>query len=232
MRPTVGSSPEQPSLSVTGPLPIGICVMRRSTSPVVLGTAVGLVLTGVACGPLPDPRALAALAIVDRTDRVAGCRLVGPIEGKASDRTTTYGLSYEAALADLKRKAVLSGGDHVIIDQNKPPRDGDYAPEYLLHGRAFACAPSGAAPAPSAGAGFSSAASSVGAPKACEPDCSPAYTCLRGVCISACNPPCEATEQCGADRTCHPCVVRPGTPNSSAPSTPPTAPAPTAVPPP
>jgi hypothetical protein len=39
---------------------------------------------------------------------------------------------------------------------------------------------------------------------ACEPDCSPGYTCLRGVCVSACNPPCPAGERCGADRVCYP----------------------------
>jgi hypothetical protein len=38
----------------------------------------------------------------------------------------------------------------------------------------------------------------------CEPDCSPGYTCLRGVCVSACNPPCPAGERCGADRICYP----------------------------
>lgn len=38
----------------------------------------------------------------------------------------------------------------------------------------------------------------------CEPDCSPGYVCLRGTCVSACNPPCAESERCGADRICHP----------------------------
>jgi hypothetical protein len=38
----------------------------------------------------------------------------------------------------------------------------------------------------------------------CEPDCSPGYTCLRGTCVSACNPLCGENERCGADRLCHP----------------------------
>jgi hypothetical protein len=38
---------------------------------------------------------------------------------------------------------------------------------------------------------------------ACEPDCSPGYTCLRGTCVSSCNPPCAAGQRCGADRICH-----------------------------
>jgi hypothetical protein len=38
----------------------------------------------------------------------------------------------------------------------------------------------------------------------CEPDCSPGYTCLRGKCVSACNPTCGDNERCGADRICHP----------------------------
>lgn len=37
----------------------------------------------------------------------------------------------------------------------------------------------------------------------CEPECSPGYTCLRGVCVSACNPPCPFGQRCGADRVCH-----------------------------
>jgi hypothetical protein len=38
----------------------------------------------------------------------------------------------------------------------------------------------------------------------CEPDCSPGYVCLRGTCVSACNPLCAENERCGADRSCHP----------------------------
>jgi hypothetical protein len=65
-------------------------------------------------------------------------------------------------------------------------------------GRVFFCSRQAlvgpATPAPSS-------ASSV-AP-ACEPDCSPGSVCLRGVCVEACNPKCEAPAICGADRICH-----------------------------
>jgi hypothetical protein len=37
----------------------------------------------------------------------------------------------------------------------------------------------------------------------CEPSCSPGYLCIRGSCVSACNPPCSSDQHCGEDRTCH-----------------------------
>jgi hypothetical protein len=37
----------------------------------------------------------------------------------------------------------------------------------------------------------------------CEPSCSPGYLCIRGSCVSACNPPCGSGQHCGDDRTCH-----------------------------
>lgn len=36
----------------------------------------------------------------------------------------------------------------------------------------------------------------------CEPACRPGFACSRGMCVSACNPPCGAGETCTADLRC------------------------------
>lgn len=40
------------------------------------------------------------------------------------------------------------------------------------------------------------------APKECVPPCSPGYLCLEGICIEACNPRCQPSERCTAERIC------------------------------
>ena len=38
----------------------------------------------------------------------------------------------------------------------------------------------------------------------CEPACRDGFTCLRGECVSACNPPCGAGERCTGAGMCLP----------------------------
>lgn len=38
----------------------------------------------------------------------------------------------------------------------------------------------------------------------CEPACRDGFACVRGACVSACNPACEASERCTADARCVP----------------------------
>ncbi len=44
--------------------------------------------------------------------------------------------------------------------------------------------------------------SATTAPKECVPPCSPGYLCLEGICIEACNPRCQPSERCTAERIC------------------------------
>jgi hypothetical protein len=153
----------------------------------------------LSCAPPLDPAAIAAVEIVSRVEPPAACRGLGPVEGKDSNRWVPNGPSYEAALVDLRRKAVSGGGNHLVIDALSPPDAQDYMPTFTIQARLFACPAARAGslalapPPPSAGAASA---------RVCEPDCSPGYTCLRGVCVSACNPLCAVGERCGADRIC------------------------------
>jgi hypothetical protein len=171
-----------------------------------------------ACGPTADVGAMSAVQIGGTGTPPPGCRMLAQLEGKDDDRWAVGGLHYEKAVNELRRQAVLGGGNYLFIDHVAPPRDTDYMPAYIVKARLFACPavipvapptvaaspvpspPNLSAPAPSA-----SSATAL----ACEPDCSPGYTCLRGKCVSACNPLCAAGERCGADRICHALATTP-----------------------
>src|SRR5262245_3575928 len=139
---------------------------------------IGILFLGGAC-TAADPRAMAAVEVTNQGAPPSSCRPLGLVDGKDADRWSAGGMTYERALTDLRRKAVEGGGNYVVIDATAPPRETDYLPAFVIHGRLFAC-PSGPRPAPSA-------AVVQAAPRVCEPDCSPGYTCLRGTCVSACN---------------------------------------------
>ncbi len=154
----------------------------------------------LSCAPPADPAALAAVEIVSRVEPPAACRGLGPVEGKDTNRWVPNGPSYQAALVDLRRKAVAGGGNHVVLDALSPPNAQDYMPAFSIQARLFACP---AAKAGSAAPPLAAPSAQTASARICEPDCSPGYTCLRGACVSACNPLCAAGERCGADRICH-----------------------------
>ena len=95
------------------------------------------------------------------------------------------------AIDELRQEAAVRKGNYVVLDVVRQ----DNPATISLGGRLFLC---DSKPANLAQASTSSSSS------ACEPDCSPGYVCLRGQCVSACNPPCEKTERCGEDRLCRP----------------------------
>lgn len=169
--------------------PAGLCA---------LATAGAMAQAG--CVPPVDASALAAVQVASKVEPPKDCRALGPLEGKDTDRWAAGGLSYEAALRDLRRKAVNGGGNRVVVDEVTEPRSTDYVPAFVIQARLFSCPVAGA---PVASVSASPPASATPAPaRVCEPDCSPGYTCLRGACVSACNPLCGAGERCGADRIC------------------------------
>ncbi|APR77989.1 Hypothetical protein A7982_03336 [Minicystis rosea] len=170
----------------------------------------------VACGPTADPKAVSAVQISAAGAPPAECRLLAALEGKDADRWVPGGPYYEKAVLDLRRQAVLGGGNYLFIDSSSGPRDTDYMPAWVVKARLFSCPvamglqasgpalmPVGPQAAPSPGPGVTMGSQAAPNPLICEPDCSPGYTCLRGKCVSACNPLCGAGERCGADRICH-----------------------------
>jgi hypothetical protein len=165
-----------------------------------------LVATAAACSPAVDQAKLAAVQVVGTDAAVHGCRLLGTIEARDSDRFVPGGPRYETAMLDLRKKAVMGGGSHLVTDAIEPPRDGDYMPTFVVRARLFACAADGTiiTPAQSAPEPPPPSKPAVAAAPLCEPDCSPGYTCIRGTCVSACNPLCAHGERCGTDRICHP----------------------------
>lgn len=167
---------------------------------------------------------MAAVQIGSTGAPPAGCRLLAALEGKDTDHWAPGGPHYERAVVELRRQAVIGGGNYLFIDNVAPPRDTDYLPAYIVKARLFACPAGGPPPLPPA-----TAVASVpgpahpeppSQPAVCEPDCSPGYTCLRGKCVSACNPLCAAGERCGVDRICHAVSASPAPGPIDAPSHP------------
>jgi hypothetical protein len=183
---------------------------RAAAAALVIGAGSPL----VACSPAVDPGKLAAVQVLGTDAAVRGCRLLGPLVGRDEDRWTPGSPRYETAVLDLRRKAVLTGGTHLVTDSIEPPRDGDAVPAFVVKARLFACGQGvvdvGGPPSPSGALippkppGENTAPVAPAKPATCEPECSPGYTCLRGTCVSACNPACGAGERCGVDRICHP----------------------------
>jgi hypothetical protein len=186
--------------------------VSTTTRQLVVATLGALVLAA-ACGPAADPAAMASVQVDASGAPRSGCRALASLEGKDTDRWVPGGPYYEKAVTDLRRQAVLGGGNYLFIDSTTPPRDTDYMPAWVVKARLFSCPrvavePAANAASPASGAATAAPASSSVA-LVCEPDCSPGYTCLRGKCVSACNPLCGAGERCGVDRICHPISPQP-----------------------
>ena len=110
---------------------------------------------------------------------------------------TDNSIRAETAYEELRARAAEKGGNFVVLDA---VRRGAWGQE--LVGRAYSCPSPSSTPAGAERPNPKQETKQETA--ACEPDCSPGYVCLRGKCVSACNPPCESGERCGADRSCHP----------------------------
>jgi hypothetical protein len=109
-----------------------------------------------------------------------GCIAMGVAEGKDGPWNAP---KYEVALDRLRRIAFERGANYVTLDVVRNPSNG-----LFVGGRLFKCPTD---------------AMTNAAPSACVPECSPGFVCVSARCVSACNPQCAATQQCGADRICH-----------------------------
>ena len=165
-------------------------------------TVLGLVVVAVSgCAAMEKPRVdprVASQVVVSKNDPAPNCTYLKPIRGIA-----IVGDLGEAN-HDLVRNAVLEGGNFVAVDMVERNVGG-----YELQGRLYECPVPAPVQVAALGASerriASDATDAIVLPKAiCEPTCSPGFTCLHAICVSACNPGCGAGEQCGADRACHP----------------------------
>jgi hypothetical protein len=116
------------------------------------------------------------------------CRAMAFIES----HTPAFGKEpYERAAEALRREARKRGGNYVHMQWMGQL---SYA-TVVVRGRLYAC--------PAEATANTAPPSAEAQSAACEPDCSPGFVCLRGRCVSACNPSCGDGERCGTDRLCH-----------------------------
>jgi hypothetical protein len=136
----------------------------------------------------PTKEAPAPVTVEDRAPPSV-CQAMAFIE---SDTPAMGKEPYERAAEALRREARKRGGNYVHMQWM-----GQLSVyKVIVRGRLYSCPADALKQAPSL------ATAAVANSSVCEPDCSPGYTCLRGTCVSACNPPCAAGERCGSDRTC------------------------------
>jgi hypothetical protein len=135
-----------------------------------------LLLTLIACGaPTVEERRRAAEIPSAHEEPSSLCLLYGYSQG-APEATDA------AALENLKLEAVRRDANFVV-PEGFTRSNGRVS----AGGRIYRCPDSAFRAKPAA---------------ACVPDCSPGYVCIDRKCISACNPPCERGQRCGADRIC------------------------------
>lgn len=124
---------------------------------------------------------------VGRVEPGPSCVLLGEVSASESDSSNSY--------QELRENTQELGGNYLVLDGSRAAGlTWGYRLKYEARGRAYRCPVAQravqAAPVPPANNNL------------CEPDCSPGYACVRGACVSACNPPCATSEQCTADRIC------------------------------
>jgi hypothetical protein len=133
--------------------------------------------------PATQPQTASMLAIAQvlatKSEPPPSCTAIGVAEG----RDFSLGVpQYEVALDNLRKIAAERGANYLTLDEVRSTGN-----RVLVGGRLFKCPLE---------------VTARGAPSSCVPDCSPGFACVNATCVSACNPPCAATQECGADRIC------------------------------
>jgi hypothetical protein len=160
-------------------------LMRPSLRHLVSVAVVSCALAAVACShretrtATPEEVAkyypdLVTPVTISKAEPPPVCAMIGTVRGG--------GWTVEAAYDAIRHDAVERGANYVVLDGIAGG----------LFGRAFRCPTLVATPVPPPVAATD-----------CEPSCSPGFVCLRGACVSACNPACGSGQACGPDRVCH-----------------------------
>jgi hypothetical protein len=125
--------------------------------------------------------------VVGDQDPGPNCSFIGDVAAPESDSRDPN--------ENLRARALEMGGNYLVPSISRPSGlTWGYRVKYEARGRVFRCA----------SAPRIVVSDTPSAVHNCEPICSPGYTCLRGICVSACNPACADNEQCDADRICRP----------------------------
>ena len=167
-----------------------------------------LLLAGCAAPPAPANLSTQGGTVhVGRAHPSSNARSLGPVEGQSGYGCAGFGTigTYEAAEADLRNRTASMGGDYVEIQTVLPPHDtGTQCPDnrMIIHGFAYKTVEDAVATAASSPP--APPALSAPAATACDPPCSPGYSCDAGSCVALCNPPCGPGQTCRADRLCVP----------------------------
>lgn len=136
---------------------------------------------------------------VAKSDPPAGAREIGPIvaeDGDGCDAFDPQTGTYSHALVKLRNRAAARGGNYVeIMTMEEPHQETQrcYDNRFVIRGMLYDVPGSSA-----------DAVDSAADPNACDPPCSPGFTCDEGACEPVCNPACSSGQVCRADRTCGP----------------------------
>jgi hypothetical protein len=192
--------------------PDDACAMFEPMRPLAVpGAVLALTAALTACATARPPAKLNAQGIAVRVSRMhpsPNARVLGPVEGESGNGCAGFGTigTYEAAEADLRNRTAAMGGDYVEIRAIAPPHDtGTQCPDnrMVIRGVAYKTVE-----APAEAAASSPLPRPLPPPPspatACDPACSPGYTCDAGTCVALCNPPCGPGQVCRADRLCVP----------------------------
>jgi hypothetical protein len=183
--------------------------------------AVAVIVAGTtACNAGPPPLSPKAMAVqVLKADPPPGSTDLGAITaydgigcGPLSDDGT-----FDGALARIRNDAAARGGNYVEMVAIIEPHFQDNCQNhtFTIVGRLFRVRPKAAGQTsevaacdPPCSPGFS-CESGACKPAPCSAACSPGYACESGACKALCNPPCKDGTVCRQDRTCGPTVVPP-----------------------
>jgi len=157
-----------------------------------------LLLSLAACATstpnVPSLSPQARVVRVGESEPPPGASALGPIavvDGKGCDIFNAEMGTLEGATAALKEAAARKGADFVKVTKVVKPYSGHdcYHREFKMEGLCYQLARAPVASAP---------------PAACDPPCSPGYSCDAGVCQALCNPACATGQICRIDRVCVP----------------------------
>jgi hypothetical protein len=163
----------------------------------VFAITIGLSSVGACTPEVKAPIELTADARavrVGKADPPSDAKSLGPVEVSDGDEfcTRLEGTrgTYRRALKLLRNRVARLHGNYAQIMTITEPAPL-YGPcLYTIRGLAYRL--------PAASAEAQQAVSE----SACDPPCSPGYTCDSESCQPVCNPPCASGQVCRADRTC------------------------------
>jgi hypothetical protein len=125
-----------------------------------------------------------------------------PVADIASGRAMCQVLSGRTACMEELRKAACRVGAHAMYGFSEAIRaDFNYvSATFGIHDAIVTHRPIPDAPA------RTPADPVVDGGPACDPICSPGFTCREAQCVPQCNPPCESGEVCSRKRVCEPAM--------------------------